>query len=130
MLGDRQPLCEEPLELAVELELFAVVALVGSKAVVEVCVRPVLGAAEDFFVVSASNRLSAVDAAARIITKLLDMPQSCGPEIPRSVEQAVCQRKNLDNTKASPTLAAPGSRQIMPRRQNLPPCASLSEAAG
>jgi hypothetical protein len=80
--GDRVPLCEEPLELEDEVELFAVKMLVGSNVVVVFCVKPVAGVAEDFCVVSDCNSSSADEAAASIMTKLLDMPQPARPQFP------------------------------------------------
>jgi hypothetical protein len=59
--------------------------------------------------------------------KLLDMPQSAAPIPCDSVQQAMCQRKNVDKTTALAAVTASGSRQMMPLRQNLP---TLPQAIG
>jgi hypothetical protein len=120
VVGDKQPLDdEEPLEEDVAVELPGVTELVRSKAF---CVRPVVAALdEDFDVVSDCKSPSADEAAAISMTKLPDTPQHRGPYSRHQVQQAVCQRKNIDKTKALIAAMASISRQMMPPRQNLPP---------
>jgi ribulose-phosphate 3-epimerase len=93
VLADKTPLCEEPLEFAVVVEPSAAVPLVGSNVVAAFCVKPVVGVAEDFFAVSDCNRLSALEAAARIMTKLLHMPQAARLQFPEVCSASRVPRK-------------------------------------
>jgi hypothetical protein len=79
VLADRHPLFEDVPEPDVEV-LLSVVTPLGSNAVVEFCVRPVVGVDVVFFAVSDCNASSTDEAAPRAanMQKLLDMPQRSG----------------------------------------------------
>jgi hypothetical protein len=128
VLGDSDPLCEELPELAVDVdvELLPEMILAGSKPVVEVCVTPVDGGvAEELFEVSCCSKLRADDAAASSMTILLDLPRPAAP-IPWVLLSKPCAKeKNPDKTTALSPSWGQVPRQMMPRRQNLPPSPRL-----
>jgi hypothetical protein len=121
VLGDRHPLFEDAPEPDVELLLSVEIPL-GSNAVVEFCVSPVVGVDLAFFAVSDCNASSADEAAPRAanMQKLLDLPHPRGLNSLAIVQQAVCQRKNAVKTTTLAADLAAISRQMMPQRQNLP----------